>query len=65
LLLFIAARKDVSRFQRLIQGRAYFEMPEMSPQRKKPMDSQSKHCSILLDVASVGWAFAFDDAGLG
>jgi hypothetical protein len=26
LLLFITTRKDVSRFQRLIQGRAYFEM---------------------------------------
>jgi len=26
LLLFIGARKDVSRFQRLIQGGAYFEM---------------------------------------
>ena len=36
---------------------------EVSPQCKKPMDSQSKHCSILLDVASVGWAFAFDNAG--
>jgi hypothetical protein len=36
----------------------------MSPQCKKPMDSQSKRCSILPDVASVGWAFAFGNAGL-
>jgi len=65
LLLFIAACKDVSRFHRLIQGGAYFELREMSPQRKKPMDSQSKRCSILPDVASVGWAFGFGNAGLG
>jgi hypothetical protein len=49
----------------LIQGGAYFEMRWMSPQRKKPMDSQSKRCSILPDVASVGWAFGFGNAGLG
>ena len=37
----------------------------LSPQRKKPMDSQSKRCSILPDVARVGWAFGFGNAGLG
>ena len=34
-------------------------------QCKKPMDSQSKRCSILLDVAGMGWAFDFGNAGLG
>jgi hypothetical protein len=38
---------------------------EISPQCKKPMDSQPERCSILLDVASVDWAFAFGNAGLG
>lgn len=43
----------------------FLKRGQMLPEGKKPMDSQSKRCSILLDVASVGWAFAFGNAGLG
>jgi hypothetical protein len=43
----------------------FFNCAEISPQCKKPMDSLSKRCSILLDVASVGWAFGFSNAGVG
>ena len=47
------------------RGERILKCAWMSPQRKKPMDSQSKRCSILPDVASVGWAFGFGNAGMG
>jgi hypothetical protein len=46
-------------------GERILKHPDMGQQCKKPMDSQSKRCSILIYVASVGWAFGFGNAGLG
>ena len=72
----MTAKLDFASFHRCSQRREQisatdsrasliFKCVEVSPQCKKPMDSQSKRCSILPDVASVGWAFGFGNAGLG